>query len=459
MYRYLFTALSTILFTIVHAQSITGDWTGNLEMQGMKLPLVLHFTQRGDSLVSTMDSPAQGAKGIPVDNTIFTNNQLSFELKNLRISYKGLMVGDSISGTFTQGGFDIPLVLKRKDGEDTAIYNRPQTPKPPFNYTIEDVSFINPTEGNTLAGTLTTPSNKKQFPVVVMITGSGAQDRDETLFGHKPFWVIADHLTQNGIGVLRLDDRGVGGSSKGKGGATSADFATDIDAAVNFLLKKGFKNIGLIGHSEGGMIAPMVADRNKNVKFIISMAGPGIPIEELMLLQVEAVNKAVGSSEATTKGNIDLSKSVYSFIKAYKGADLKADLKTHVLDCLKKNPGMVPHDKIEEIAENATAQPGSEWFAYFIKAEPQLNIQKLKIPVLALNGNKDIQVLSKQNLAGWKASLEKAGNKNFKIVEMDGLNHLFQEAKTGAPAEYGQIEQTISPQVLDLMTKWILTLK
>ena len=433
----------------VNSQSITGSWSGDLLVQNMKLPLVLHIEQKGDSLTSTMDSPAQGAKGIVVNKTLFTNNELRIEITAIGASYKGKLDGDSIIGIFTQMGATLPLTLKKGVAEVKSP-NRPQMPKPPFNYNIEELSFTNHAEGNTLAGTLTTTKNKKQFPVVVLITGSGAQDRDETLFGHKPFWVIADHLTKNGIGVLRLDDRGVGGSSNGKDGATSADFATDIDAAVNFLRKKGYKNIGLIGHSEGGMIALMVANKNKNVKFIVSMAGPGIPIDELMIGQLKATSKSMNVPEAAANINLQVVQKAYSIMKSYKGNELQKDL----YDSLQKAFPLV-----QSMNKAVSDQVSTPWFSYFLKQNPQQNIRLLKIPVLALNGSKDVQVLSKENLAGWKVSLEKAGNKNFKTVEMEGLNHLFQEAETGSPSEYGQIEQTISPKVLDLVTNWILKLK
>lgn len=455
MYKYLVTALSTVLLVTVYGQSITGDWIGNLEIQGMKLPLVLHVTQKGDTLFSTVDSPAQGAKEIAVDNTVFANNTLSFEIKNLSISYKGLMTGDSISGTFTQAGLNIPLVLKRKTGDETAALNRPQTPKPPFNYAIEDVSFTNSAEGNTLAGTLTTPYHKKDFPVVILITGSGAQDRDETLFGHKPFWVIADHLAQKGIGTLRLDDRGVGGSSKGKEGATSADFATDIEAAAGFLSKKGFKNIGLIGHSEGGMIAPMVAVQNKNVQFIVIMAGPGIPVDSLMLIQNREVSKTSGISPEEISKNIAASREIFRLLKSYTGNDIKTALKNKLKTWLDADTAK-SEDQKEKFISQQVAQVTSPWFVYFIKFNPDTFLSRVKVPVLAINGSKDVQVTAKENLSAIENSLQKAGNKNFEVAELPGLNHLFQEAKTGAVSEYAAIEQTISPTALKLITDWIL---
>ena len=456
MNKYIILSLLTVITQFVNAQSITGTWSGELNIQGMKLPLVLHIQQKGDSLSSTMDSPAQGANGIPVDRTTFLNNQLQVALKSIGAAYGGTLAGDSIVGIFKQMGAELPLTFKRGAAEIKSP-NRPQTPKPPFNYNIEDLNFTNPVDTNTLAGTLTTPKEKRQFPVAVMITGSGAQDRDETLFNHKPFWVIADHLAKNGIGVLRLDDRGVGGSSKGKPDPTSADFVTDVDAAVDFLVKRGYKNIGLIGHSEGGMIAPMVANNNKNVKFIVSLAGPGVSGGQVIEKQSYQMLIAEGAGENAARENAVAANNIVVAVQKFKGEELKDSLTGILTNYFAKMP------MTEEVRKNnidmRVKLNSSPWFVYFLNFDPQQFISKLKIPVLAINGSKDAQVDAKDNLAAWKAGLEKAGNKNFRIEEMQGLNHLFQEAKTGSLSEYNQIEQTISPGVLDLITNWILKLK
>lgn len=456
--KYLFAIAIVLYAQFGHAQSIKGTWSGDLAMQNMNLHLVLNITQNGDSLYATL-LPAKGAKEIKVDEIAFKDNQLQLVVKRM-FAYKGKLEGDSIPGTFIQTGKNIPLTFKRGN-QEVIPTNRPQMPKPPFNYNIEGVKFTNPVDTNTLAGTLTTPKYKKQFPVVVMITGSGAQDRDETLFGHKPFWVIADHFTKNGIGVLRLDDRGVGGSSKGKAGATSADFATDIDAAVNYLVKRGYTNIGLVGHSEGGMIAPIVAAKNKNVKFLVSMAGPGIAIDELMLLQTYALSKAGGATEDAARKNVEINKKVYHLAKTYQGDHFSDSVKNLIMQALDNSPEVkyLTEEQKNAIVSQQVTMVSNPWFRYFLKFDPAPYISKLKIPVLAINGSKDVQVIAKDNLAGWKASLQKGGNKNFIIKEFEGLNHLFQEAKTGSLNEYQQIEQTISPAVLDYMTNWILKQK
>lgn len=435
------------------SQAITGTWSGKLNVQNVTLPLVLHVQELGDSLVSTMDSPAQGVKGIKVEETVFKDGELSVTMKSISASYKGTFAGDSISGIFTQMGMDMPLVLKK--GEAPVLL-RPQTPKPPFDYHIEEVSFVNASQQNTLAGTLTTPKDKNTFPVVVTITGSGSQDRDETLFEHKPFWVIADHFAKKGIGVLRLDDRGVGGSSKGKEGATSADFATDIDAAVNYLNGKGFKNIGLLGHSEGAMIGSIVATENKNVKFFISMAGPGIVLDSLYKLQVYSLAKASGNSENVARHNAEQVEQVIRIINQYEGKELEKELRKMINNSF---PDSASREQMTPVIDGLVKTYSSPWFVYFIKFDPKNYIEKLTIPVLALNGSLDMQVTSKENLEGWKRLLEKAGNKNFEVGAFPGLNHLFQPAKTGAIDEYNTIEATMDPKVLDTMSNWILKLK
>ena len=450
-----------LFFTPFFGQEIIGSWAGELDIQGTKLPIIFNIKSNETGFTTTMDSPAQGAKDIPVAKTTFEKNELFLDASNMKIQFKGALVNDKIEGTFSQGGMGIPLVLSRKKEGETKL-NRPQTPKAPFDYEIEEVTFVNPIDLNTLAGTLTTPKNKKTFPIVVLITGSGQQNRDEEIFGHKSFWVIADDFAKKGIAVLRLDDRGIGGSNKGNNTTpTSQNFATDINAAVNFLALKGYKNIGLAGHSEGGMIAPMVASQNNKVKFVVSMAGPGIPIEELLQLQSRAVAKLDGASDADLKMNEELNRKLYAVIKNPKSNDLKSEIKTILSEELKKLPKeqLPPESEIEKMLESEAKQISNPWFVYFLKFNPDDYWSKLKIPVLAINGSLDSQVTSKENLAGIKSSLEKAKNKSFEIIEFPNLNHPFQEAKTGAVSEYAQLEQTISPTVLDKMSSWILKLK
>lgn len=325
--------------------------------------------------------------------------------------------------------------------------NRPQTPKPPFNYITEEVILVNSEDKNTLAGTLSSPNKRKDIPVLVMITGSGAQNRDEEIFGHKPFAVIADDFAKNGIATLRLDDRGVGGSSEGKSTDTTENFAKDTNAAVNFLAEKGFTHIGLLGHSEGGMIAPMVASRNEKVKFLIILAGLGISGEELLIQQNEMISKASRMDERVIMKNKGINQRLYQFTKNYKGENLKEDLKKIMKTELPEMQDFFIHQQV-----NALASP---WMRYFLSFDPEIYFEKVKIPVLALNGSLDMQVSAKENLGGIKKALEKAGNINYELVEIEGVNHLFQTAKVGTPLEYAVLEETFSPKVLEIMKKWI----
>lgn len=445
--------LAVLLFaSFFQAQIIEGSWKGELEFQGMKLPLILNIKKNGSLYSSTMDSPKQGAKDIPVDKTDFVNTELSFEQKMLGATYKGKLANGKIEGTFSQNGVQLPLTFTPNTGNGSAL-NRPQTPKPTFTYHTEDITFQNPADKNTLAGTLAQPENfDKNKPVLVMITGSGTQNRDEELFEHKPFAVIADHFAKQGIATLRLDDRGIGGSSKGTANDTSYNFATDINAAVEYLISKGYKNIGLLGHSEGGMIAPMVATMNKNVKFLVLMAAPGTPTDQLLIQQNERAGKLMGQNDDQVGQSKKVNSEIYRFIKTYSGNGYEKDLQQFLT---KNFAGQMDETAIQNIRQ----QTSSPWFRYFIKFNPDNYLSKVKIPVLALNGSLDFQVPSKQNLEAIGQSLKKAGNLNFKTEELPGLNHLFQEAKTGDFSEYAEIEQTISPTALNQMTGWILNLK
>ena len=428
------------------SQDITGSWEGELEIQGMKLPLIVHIKKEDGKLVSSLDSPKQGAKDIPVTKTTFQSNQLEFEVASIGLTYTGKYTNETFEGFFKQGGMELPLNLIKQNGESKTI-NRPQTPIPPFNYDTEEVSFVNSIDKNTLAGTLSEPTDfNKKSPIIVMITGSGKQNRDEEIFGHKPFAVIADDFAKKGIATLRIDDRGIGGSSKGSKEETSYNYATDINAAVVFLTTKGYKNIGLLGHSEGGMIAPIVTTMNKNVAFLVLMAGPGTPIDELLAKQNYLNSKLTGLKEELAQDNLKSNQKIYSFVKNYSGANYEKDLEQFL------------SDSNEKIPDATLNQLKSSWFKYFMKFNPDDYLSKIKIPVLAINGSLDFQVPSKDNLDAIKKSLTKAKNKNFEVLEFEGMNHLFQEAKTGAFSEYEEIEQTIAPVVLDKMSSWVLKL-
>lgn len=330
--------------------------------------------------------------------------------------------------------------------------NRPQTPKPPFPYRAEEVIFFNAADSAHLSGTLTLPDKKGKFPAVVLITGSGTQNRDEELFGHKPFLVIADHLTRNGFAVLRFDDRGIGGSHRGKGEITTESNSRDVMAAVNYLLTRkeiDKKQIGLIGHSEGGSIAFLLASRQKEIAFIVSLAGTGVGGDQVLLSQQKIAYRAMGYKDSVVQNLLQENREYFAIVKASQAMD--EDFKTEVTRWLKaKYPAMS-----ESQLRAQTKRLFIPWMYQFIKYDPASDIRRIKIPVLALNGTKDGQVVSSLNLPAIEQALKAAGNTRYKIVEPEGLNHLFQHSKTGQPAEYSQIEETFAPEVLEIITEWL----
>lgn len=447
MQRLIFTLLFLTVSTAAFTQNITGAWGGVLKVQDMQLRLVFNVTKSGNAYTSTLDSPDQGAKGIPVSSTSFENSTLKIAVASAGIQYEGTLGPDStITGTFKQAGQSFPLNLTKQRAEVKVL--RPQEPVKPYPYSEEDVTFENKGASITLAGTLTLPKKEGIFPVVVLISGSGPQNRNEELMGHKPFLVLSDYLTRNGIAVLRFDDRGVGKSTGSFKTATSADFATDVEAAIEYLKTRteiNKKKIGLIGHSEGGVIAPMVAANSKDVAFIVLMAGTGVPGDEILLAQQTLIGRASGFDSATLAESEKINRKGFELIKS--STDVEK-LKTDLAALLRQNN--VP----ENAVSSAVAQTTTPWMLYFIRHNPATVLQKVKCPVLALNGSNDLQV-PKENLMAIKKALTKGGNKHVTTKELPGLNHLFQESKTGAPTEYATIEQTISPVALTELLTWL----
>ncbi len=434
---------------------IAGNWSGKIELPTMKLEVIFKISiDSTGNLVSKMDVPMQGAKDFPVNETLATSDSLTLLVAMINGKFEGRLLNDTtIDGKWKQNGATFPLKLI-KSGK-VAELQRPQTPKPPFPYLSEEVEYRNPKSGLKLAGTLTLPENTINSPVVILISGSGAQDRNETIFGHKPFLVIADYLTRNGIAVLRVDDRGVGGSEGNIQDATSEDFATDVMAGISFLKNRKEINhdeIGLIGHSEGGLIAPLVAERYNDVAFIVLLAGPGISGEQIMYKQNDLTLKAAGMNEDAITQNRKLQETIFDIILNEKDSVKQLDRLQRAL-----SGGMYPmmnEDQKKDIDAQVTAL-NSPWFRFFLTYNPYPALTKVKCPVLALNGAKDVQVPADENLAAIKKALAEGGNKNFKTMKLENLNHLFQTAKTGAVSEYGEIEETISPEVLKIIKDWI----
>jgi len=461
---------NTLLFTFLiliflncSAQDISGPWSGILQVPGAQLRLVLHLTKINEGYSATMDSPDQGAKGIPVNSVEFTNSALKLTMTSLNAEYTGVLGTDNIfKGTFKQNDHSFPLDLKRGDLEKPKIA-RPQEPVKPYPYYSEDIKFSNEEAQISLAGTLTLPAKEGQFPAVILISGSGPQNRDEELLGHKPFLVLADYLTKNGIAVLRYDDRGTAQSTGTFGTATTKEFATDVKSAINYLKTRkeiNLKNIGLIGHSEGGIIAPMIAADSKDVAFIILLAAPGIPGDQLIIKQANLVNKANGLTDDVVNRIDVLNKKGFGILKEKSDfSEIKKALTSIVKETIQLLPAsqQPPANQKDEYFANYINQISTPWFQYLIRYNPAEVLEKVKCPVLALNGEKDLQVPPKEDLEGIKKALEKGGNKNFTIKELPNLNHLFQESETGSPNEYAKIEQTFSPTALTEISNWIKT--
>ena len=454
----------TSLFSLtIYGQDITGQWNGALKIQGTQMRLVFNVTQSDNGFSSTMDSPDQGAKGIPTTTTSFENSILKITVANAKIVYEGTLGQDNIIvGTFKQGGQSFPMNLSKEKIEKEKLV-RPQEPIKPFPYYSEDITFENKKAGINLAGTLTLPNKEGVFPVVILISGSGPQNRDEELLGHKPFLVLSDFLTKNGIAVLRYDDRGTALSKGDFKKSTSADFATDVESAIAYLKtrKEINKNkIGLIGHSEGGLIAPMVASKSKDVAFIILLAGTGIQGDSLLLLQKKLIEEASGiSKEDIQKGQLS-NRKVFDIVnKSTSLEQLTSDLTIYFKQLLKDNPNTQKPAGMsdDDFVKLQVKQIASPWMQYFIKYNPAPALEKVKCPVLAVNGEKDLQVPPKENLEAIKKALTKGGNKNVTTKELPNLNHLFQECKTGSPDEYATIEQTFSPIALTEILKWLQT--
>jgi pimeloyl-ACP methyl ester carboxylesterase len=449
------------------AQDFTGNWNGVLEVQGTQLRLVFNISEADGDFICTMDSPDQGAKDIPTSSTIVEGQKITIELANMQIKYEGELSedGSAINGTFNQGPMSLPLSLSREK-QEIKIKPRPQDPQK-MEYTQEEVRFENEVNKISLAGTLTIPKDGKFTKAVILISGSGPQNRNEeiSVFNHRPFLVLSHFLTNNGIAVLRYDDRGVGESEGNFGTATSADFADDAEAAFHYLKSREDMQkvkIGFLGHSEGGMIAPMVASRNKDVDFIGLLAGPGIPINELMLLQSKAVAASSGATDETIAKNLEISSAIFDFLKetSFKDEELKKSLSEFIKGELENESEefLSTLGDQETFISNQVNSLTTPWFLYFIKFNPADYLSKIKCPVLALNGSLDVQVLAKENLEGIGNTLKKSGNKNMVIEELVGQNHLFQSAKTGAVSEYKEIEETFNVSTMKFISDWILKL-
>ena len=437
---------------------ILGQWGGTVEIPGNPLSFILHVKDEDGQVKASADSPDQGATGLLVDQISLEDGTVRFTMQALGVEFTGQLSEDhnTIAGDFVQQGMQFKLTLTR-GASPKQVYERPQNPQPPFDYLVKEVVVNNQQAGITLAGTLTLPKNSPVKAAAVMITGSGPQDRDETVFEHKPFWVIADHLTQQGYAILRMDDRGVGESTGDFKTATSEDFVTDISAGVDFLKQQAdipADKVGVIGHSEGGMIGPMLAAERDDLAFVIMLAGPGIPITELLAEQKYLIALASGGDQDALQAQRVKDLAFHDVLAQYAGtAQYTEQASLHLRQTM---ADQVDSEVQLEALVSSTLKPYSTpWFEYFIAYDPAPFISRIKAPVLAINGSKDLQVAAASNLAGIEQILSAAGHSDYSIVNLPGLNHLLQDSDTGSPMEYVSITTTVEPVALHAMSDWL----
>lgn len=455
-----------VFFTLsclaLHAQSIpaglNGKWLGSLQA-GSEIRIVFTIAVYGDSITSTMDIPDQGVTGIPTTSTSFVNGEIKINLDMIPAQFAGTYLADSnkIKGAWIQGGA-LPLVLTKTDQISRKL--KPQDPVEPYPYKQEEVTVHNGQVA--LSGTLTIPEGKGPFKAVILVSGSGPQDRDESLLGHRPFLVLSDYLTRQGIIVLRYDDRGTGKSTGDFHSATTGDFTEDALAAVAYLRsRKDLKidAIGIAGHSEGGMAAPMAASKNKHVDFIVMMAGPGMPGDSLLMLQGDLITKASGLPDTAIYYSNQMRQHMIDITKEIPNNEARREaLLQYYANFMLTTP-----IEVQEILGITHANGKStadafctNWMHYFLLYQPEPVLKKLKIPVLAVNGSTDLQVPAQQNLAGVERILKAAGNKHYTVQSFDNLNHLFQTSATGLPSEYANNPETFNEAAMQVIATWIL---
>lgn len=444
------------------ANKVEGIWQGKLETGAIKLTLVLKIkSDTNHALIATMDSPDQGVKDIGITTIRVKDDSLNFTSAPVKGSYSGKWDKQSqkILGEWSQSGMKFVLNLEKTD--KISAYNRPQEPKQPYPYKSEEVSFKNQNGGFKLAGTLTLPEGKGPFPACILVSGSGPQNRDEEILGHKPFLLLADYLTKKGFAVLRYDDRGIASSGGNFQTATTLDFATDAKAAFDFLRNDSrisSSKIGFIGHSEGGVIAPIVATQNLATAFIILLAAPSIPGEDILYSQQQLISKASGIDDNKIKEALKINREIFGVLK--KVADTTAAA-LKIASIIEKDAAnsddtkKMDKETLKKYIDSQVKTLNSPWFRTFLTLDPARYLEQVRCPVLAIYGEKDLQVPPSENVKPLKKALAKAGNSDYQVLEMPGLNHLFQASKTGSPDEYSQIEETISPKVLEIIAAWL----
>lgn len=444
----------------LYSQEIIGSWTGSLKIQETSLRLVFNVSMKDSVLISTFDSPDQGAFGLPTTRTTYSESDKKLEIiaSGLGIFYRGILDNDSIVGTFNQGGIPFPLTLRKTIKE---VVHKPQTPIEPLPYISEEVTIPDKSQNKvSLSGTLTLPDSTGIFPAIILIAGSGPNDRDETIFGHKPFYLLSDYLTRNGFAVLRYDKRGVGKSTGDYSKATISDFVTDASNALEYLKSRkeiDSSKIGMLGHSEGGIIAPMVASKSSDVKFMVLLAAPGTKGIEIVLDQNENSLKHQGIEPETINRLQLTNREIFESLLVWTGSENDRTALRDRLSYLWEQLPILIKLKLEKepylrAQFNAMITPG---YRSFLATDPKDYLSLVSCPVLAINGENDVQVPALKNLEAIKHHIQKGGNYKVETKSYPMLNHLFQESITGQPDEYAKIDQTISPQVLSDITNWI----
>jgi uncharacterized protein len=434
--------------------SAEGTWQGAIVTGNMRMRLQLHIS-RGDKgqLIASLDSLDQGIQGIPASGVTERAGQVSFELPAFGAAYIGTLSStkNEIAGHWSQNENDEKLDFLRSDR--VLEPRRPQNPAKPYPYKEEEVAFASGSGNATLAGTLTLPQGAGPFPAAVLVGGSGPSDRDETIAGHKPFLVLADFLTRKGLVVLRFDKRGIAQSTGNYADATMEDFAKDVQAAVIYLKSRkevDAKRLGIVGHSEGGILASQVATRGTDVSWLVLLGTPATTGEKTLLRQSELVARTGGLAEEQIARSLEFDRKAYAAVRQEKDAPALQKRLESLVDQSGLGAAMPPAALQAQIRVM-----GSPWFREFLDYDPQPVLGKLKCPVLALSGDRDVQVDAQDSVPLLRAAYEKSGNKDFTVVEIEGVNHLFQKAQSGSPALYGAIEETIAPEVLNVVGNWL----
>jgi pimeloyl-ACP methyl ester carboxylesterase len=439
------------LTTAAAQEAVVGTWSGTLDTGVAELRIVLHVEEGDDGLTATMDSPDQGATGIPVSDVTVTGDSVALEVAQIGGTYEGTLTSaaDTMAGTWTQQGRSFPLTFTPADASDAGPPPRPQHPEPPYPYVEEEVTFENDAAGLTLAGTLTRPEGEGPHPAVVLLSGSGPQNRNSKVAGHDLFHVLADHLTRRGVAVLRYDERGVGASEGAFDGATSADFAADAAAAVRFLYQHPAVEadaVGLVGMSEGGIVAPMVHTDRVPVDFLVLMAGPSVPGHEIWVEQQATIAAAQGAPPSVVDSLRSTQRRLATVLRTTSDSAAIAE---------QVRPMLETRGATDEQIQTQLAQLTAPWFRSFLRYDPAPTLRRVDVPVLALYGSNDLQVPPAQNAEPMRSALAESPSDDVTVRVLDGLNHLFQPAETGLPTRYAQIDTTMAPEALETIATWV----